>query len=133
MSYRMLQLSNMLITDLNFQKNQCTVPFSDASIIKVMDAARQRTSWRQSGYIIVKGDFDDYLDDSEMELPSKVLGGEFQDNVFSYYDTIRLPCHVYGNVGVSLIFETLDQPLEIIGKEMEVTLKGDPKYIAHID
>ena len=38
-----------------------------------------------------------------------------------------------GRGEVSVVFETLDQPLEIIGKEMEVTLKGDPKYIAHID
>lgn len=132
MSYRLLQLSDMLITDFKFQKNQCDLTFSDASIIKVMDAAKQRTSWRQSGCIIVKGNFNDYLADAKMEFPSKVLGGEFQDNVFCYYDTVRLPCHVHGNVGVSLIFEKLSQPLKINGVEMEVILKGNPKYIAHI-
>ena len=133
MSYRLLQLSDMLITELDMQKNRCTLTFSDAFIIKVMDAARQRTGWRQSGHIILKGNFDDYSGNSQIESPSKVQSGEFRDNVFSYYDVIRLPCHAHGDVGLSLIFEELDHPIEINGEEMKVTLEGTPKYIAHID
>ncbi|MCY4304574.1 MAG: hypothetical protein OXC62_07345, partial [Aestuariivita sp.] len=74
MSYRLLQLPDMLISDLEFQKDQYTLIFSDASIIKVMDAARQRTSWRQSGRIVVNGDFDDDVDVSKIEFPKKVQG-----------------------------------------------------------
>ncbi len=133
MSYRLLQLPDMLITDLKFQKEQYTLIFSDASIIKVMDAARQRTSWRQSGRIVVKGDFDANLDASKVEFPKKVQGGEFQDNVFVYHDTIRLPCRVSGNVGLSLFFEQLDQSFIINGDELEVILTDTPKYVAHVD
>ena len=133
MSYRLLQLPDMLITDLKFQKEQYTLIFSDASIIKVMDAARQRTSWRQGGRIVVKGNFDDHLDASKVEFPKKVQGGEFQDNVFVYHDTIRLPCRVSGNVGLSLFFEQLDQPFIINGDELEVILTDTPKYVAHVD
>ena len=133
MSYRLLQLPDMLITDLKFQKGQHTLIFSDAPIIKVMDAARQRTSWRQSGRIIVKSDFNDGLDVSKVEFPKKVQGGEFQDNVFVYHDTIRLPCRVCGDVRLSLIFEKLGQPFIINGKEIEVILTDTPKYVAHVD
>ena len=133
MSYRLLQLPDMLISDLEFQKDQYTLIFSDASIIKVMDAARQRTSWRQSGRIVVKGDFDDGVDASKIEFPKKVQGGEFQDNVFVYHDTIRLPCRVSGDVGLSLIFEQLDQPFIINGEKLEVVLTDTPKYVAHVD
>ena len=133
MSYRLLQLPDMLISDLEPEKNQYTLVFSNASIIKVMDAARQRTSWRQSGRIVVKGNFDDDVDVSKIEFPKKVQGGEFQDNVFVYHDTIRLPCRVCGDVGLSLIFEQLEQPFIINGKELEVILTDTPKYVAHVD
>ena len=133
MSYRLLQLPDMLISDLQFEKGQYTLIFSDASIIKVMDAAQQRTSWRQGGRIVIEGDFDRGIDSSKIEFPQKVQGGEFQDNVFVYHSTIRLPCCVSGDVGLSLIFEQLDQPFIINGKELEVILTDTPKYVAHVD
>ena len=133
MSYRLLELPDMQVTDLSFSKTQCTLIFADASIIKVMDAAQQRTSWKQSGRIVIKGSFGDDAGDLKIEFPSKVQSGEFQDNVFAYHGTIRLPCHVYGNVGISMQFEKLPEAIEISGEEMEVILEGDPKYIAHID
>jgi len=133
MSYRLLELSGMTITDLNFRENQCVLTFSNASIIKVMDAAKQRTSWQQSGRISIKGNFDDDMNNLKEDFPSETQSGEFQDNVLVYRDTIRLPCHVYGNVGLSLNLEKLARPLEVKGEEMEVILEGDPKYIAHID
>ena len=133
MSYRLLQLTDMLISDLEPEKNQHTLVFSNALIIKVMDAARQRTSWRQSGRIVVKGNFGDGVGISKIEFPQKVQGGEFQDNVFTYHDTIRLPCHVSGDVGLNLIFEQLDQPFIINGEELEVILADTPKYVAHVD
>ena len=133
MSYRLLELPDMQVTDLSFSETQCTLIFADASIIKVMDAAKQRTSWKQSGRIVIKGNFDDDASALKIEFPNKVQSGEFQDNVFSYYGTIRLPCHVYGNVGISMQFEQLPEAIKISGEEMEVILEGDPKYIAHID
>ena len=133
MSYRLLELPNALITDLSFNNNKCTLTFLDVLIIKVMDAAQQRTSWKQSGCIVVKGNFDDSVRNLQMELPAKVQSGKFQDNIFVYDDTIRLPCHVYGDVGIDINFEEPIHALEIRGEEMEVVLEGTPKYIAHID
>ena len=133
MSYRLLELPNTVITDLSYSNDRCTLTFLDALIIKVMDAAQQRTSWKQNGRIVIKGDFDDYADSLKVELPAKIRSGEFQDNVFVYYDTIRLPCHVYGNVGILVHFEEFNQSIEINGEEMNVVLENVPKYIAHID
>ena len=133
MSYRLLELPNMVIAHLDVSKTQCVLIFDDASIIKVMEAAQQRTSWRQSGSIIVNGNFDNYLDDLNVEYPIKIRSGEFQDNVFVYYNTIRLPCHVYGDVAIRMHYPGIEQPLEINGEEIEVVLDGNPKYVAHID
>lgn len=133
MSYRLLELPGTIITNLSLQKDRCTVTFSDALIIKVMDAAQQRTRWKQSGCIVIKGGFEDLLNNLKIKFPIEIERGEFQDNVFVYYDTIRLPCHAYGDVGISLIFQKYTAPLRISGKEIEVILEGDPQYIAHIN
>ena len=133
MSYRLLELPNTVIADLEVSDSRYVLIFSDALIIKVMDAAKQRTRWRQSGSIIVKGSFSDSVENSNIKCPVKIRSGEFQDNVFVYYNTIRLPCHVYGDVAIRTSFDGIEQPLEISGEEIEVVLEGEPKYIKHIN
>ena len=133
MSYRLLELSGMVVSAIDFEHDRCTLKFKQASVIKVMDAAKQRTRWQQSGRIIVQSDLNTVADDLMQALPCRAHGGEFQDNVLTYRDTIRLPCHVYGDVGVVLYFKELKEPLRINGKEMEVVLASDLKYLHHLD
>lgn len=133
MSYRLLELSGMVVSAINFERDRCVLKFTQASVIKVMDAAKQRTRWQQSGRIIIQSDLNAVADDLMQALPCQAHGGEFQDNVLTYRDTIRLPCHVYGDVGVVLYFKELKEPLRINGKEMEVVLASDLKYLHHLD
>lgn len=133
MSYRLLELSGMTVSAVDCKDGRCVLRFNQASVIKVMDAAKQRTQWQQSGQIIIQSNLSTVPEDLLRVLPCKADGGEFQDNVLTYRDTIRLPCHVYGDVGVALYFKDLERPFQINGKEMEVVLEGDPQYLHHLD
>jgi len=133
MSYRLLELPGMVVTALSFHETQCVLAFCDASIIKVMDAAQQRSRWRQSGRIAISGDFGDELKRPTVDLPRTAQSGEFHDNVLVYRDTIRLPCRAYGDVRLRLKLQRLAEALTIRGAALEVILAGTPQYINHID
>ena len=130
MSFRTMHFPGMKIAAIDSDGDQAVIDIDYAIIVKNMDGAEQDTRWHGRGRMIVE---DLAIESGELpDFPATVVGADIKDNQITYRDEVIIPIDFFGNVGISLRFEGLDEPLRFIGERLRFDLDGHEKYIEHI-
>ena len=64
--------------------------------------------------------------------PLVCVGGDIDDNIFTYRDMIPLPLSSRGSVGCDLSFRDTPAHLKVMATAIRMEIKGLPKYIEHL-
>jgi len=105
------------------------ISFSRVIIIKTMTGSSERTRWWQTADLVMEG--------AEVEGcpptgPLVCVGGDIEDNIFTYRDMIPLPLSSRGSVGCDLSFRDTPAHLKVMATAIRMEMKGLPKYIEHL-
>lgn len=108
------------------------IVFSKALIIKTMTGSSERTRWWQAGALVLeKATVEEDSQDLPCE-PMVCVGGDIEDNVFTYRDMIPLPLASRGRVGCDLGFHDSTYRLRARGSAIRLEMVEVAKYIEHI-
>lgn len=105
------------------------IDFSRAYLIKTMTGSAEKTRWWQVGSLIIEGS------EAQSAIPTGpqvCLGGDIEDNIYTYRDMIPIPLESRGRVGCRLTLEGVAEPLAVTGTAMRLEMQDTPKYIEHI-
>ena len=130
MSFRTLELPTVTLDAIE-QHADCLKLKFHGEITKMMDGAKQRTLWKQSGTLIIHAA--EIVSPPLPKTPVQLTGGEVTDNIYVYRNILRLPLHSHGDVGFRLELKDTTPDLAVRGNEIKVILNDDSKYIRHLD
>lgn len=123
-----IQLDGSVIDGVNFEDGLLRLHFSRAVLIKTMTGSAERTVWWQAG--------DLSLEDAEIEgemptAPATCIGGDIDDNIYTYRDMIPLPLESRGVIRCDLRFHDA-APLIARGRAIRLAMLDTPKYQHHL-
>jgi hypothetical protein len=124
-----IDLPGSEIESVELSDGTLRIHFSRAYIVKSMTGSKERTRWWQAGGLVIDGV------DEVSKLPQGPLvcaGGDVDENVYTYRDTIPIPFASRGAVRCLLRFEGLDDPLVASGRAIRLEMIDVPKYIEHV-
>jgi hypothetical protein len=104
--------------------------FARAYILKSMTGSKERTRWWQSGDLVIDG-----VEGAPPTLPDGPLvcaGGDIEENVYTYRDTIPVPFSSRGAIRCVLRFEGRPETLVVSGRAIRLEMADTPKYIEHL-
>ena len=128
MSFRIIQLEELEVS-LNEDSGNISMSFKDAFIKKTMDDAEEKTLWVQSGSIELRNT----KEQNNFSLKNdKISFISISYDFYTYKNIIILPFLKKGGVLVDLKLENINKIINIQCDEVEILLKGDPKYVKHI-
>jgi len=128
MSFRIIQLEELEVS-LNEDSGNISMSFKDAFIKKTMDDAEEKTLWVQSGSIELRN----AKEQNNFSLKNdKISFISISYDFYTYKNIIILPFLKKGGVLVDLKLENINKIINIQCDEVEILLKGDPKYVKHI-
>lgn len=128
MSFRIIQLEELEVS-LNEDGSNISMSFKDAFIKKTMDDAEEKTLWVQSGSIELRN----AKEQNNFSLKNdKISFISISYDFYTYKNIIILPFLKKGGVLVDLKLENINKIINIQCDEVEILLKGDPKYVKHI-
>ena len=128
MSFRIIQLEELEVL-LNEDGSNISMSFKDAFIKKTMDDAEEKTLWVQSGSIELRN----AKEQNNFSLKNdKISFISISYDFYTYKNIIILPFLKKGGVLVDLKLENINKIINIQCDEVEILLKGDPKYVKHI-
>ncbi|MBP8198267.1 MAG: hypothetical protein KAX64_06875 [Chromatiaceae bacterium] len=105
------------------------ISFSRVIIIKTMTGSRERTRWWQTADLVMEGA---EVEGDPPAGPLVCVGGDIDDNIFTYRDMIPLPLSSRGSVGCDLSFRDTPAHLKVMATAIRMEIKGLPKYIEHL-
>jgi hypothetical protein len=124
-----IELPGSEIDSIILEGDRLRIHFSRAYIIKTMTGSEERTRWWQAGNLVMEGvDIESALP----EVPLICIGGDVEDNVFTYRDMIPLPLDSRGRTGCDLRFRDTDARLKVAADAVRLEMAEVPKYIEHI-
>lgn len=124
-----IELPGSEIDYIRLDDDRISVGFSRAYIIRMMTGSRERTRWWQRGEMIIEGAS---AEEDIPEAPLICLGGDLDDNVFTYRDMIPLPLETRGRIRCELRFKDTKERLVVSGEALSMRMADVPKYIEHI-
>ena len=128
MSFRIIQLEELEVS-LNEDSGNISMSFKDAFIKKTMDDAEEKTLWVQSGSIELRNT----KEQNNFSLKNdKISFISISYDFYTYKNILILPFLKKGGVLVNLKLENINKIINIQCDEVEILLKGDPKYVKHI-
>jgi hypothetical protein len=128
MSFRIIQLEELEVS-LNEDSGNISMSFKDAFIKKTMDDAEEKTLWVQSGSIELRN----AKEQNNFSLKNdKISFISISYDFYTYKNILILPFLKKGGVLVDLKLENINKIINIQCDEVEILLKGDPKYVKHI-
>ena len=128
MSFRIIQLEELEVS-LNEDGSNISMSFKDAFIKKTMDDAEEKTLWVQSGSIELRN----AKEKNNFSLKNdKISFISISYDFYTYKNILILPFLKKGGVLVNLKLENINKIINIQCDEVEILLKGDPKYVKHI-
>ena len=128
MSFRIIQLEELEVL-LNEDGSNISMSFKDAFIKKTMDDAEEKTLWVQSGSIELRN----AKEQNNFSLKNdKISFISISYDFYTYKNILILPFLKKGGVLVNLKLENINKIINIQCDEVEILLKGDPKYVKHI-
>lgn len=111
-------------------ENDCLrISFSRVIIIKTMTGSSERTRWWQTADLVMEGA---EVEGDPPAGPLVCVGGDIDDNIFTYRDMIPLPLSSRGSVGCDLSFRDTPAHLKVMATAIRMEMKGLPKYIEHL-
>lgn len=124
-----IQLAGSQIDAIEHTPERLRIHFSRAIIIKTMTGSAEKTLWWQAGdLLLVAPDLGGPLPQG----PVTCLGGDIDDNIYTYRDMIPLPLSSRGAIRVELHFEGEPADLVARGSAIELDMHDVPKYQHHI-
>lgn len=105
------------------------ISFSRVIIIKTMTGSSERTRWWQTADLVMEGA---EVEGDPPTGPLVCVGGDIDDNIFTYRDMIPLPLSSRGSVGCDLSFRDTPAHLKVMATAIRMEMKGLPKYIEHL-
>ena len=126
MSFRIIQFEDLDVF-LKNDENNISIFFENAHIKKTMDDAEEKTLWKQSGSIELRG-----ITKKNNSIPRrlKILSINISYDFYTYKNILMLPFHKRGDI--ELILNESKENLDINCGEIEILLSDQPKYIKHI-
>ena len=126
MSFRIIQFEDLDVS-LKNDENNISIFFENAHIKKTMDDAEEKTLWKQSGSIELRG-----ITKKNNSIPEKlkILSINISYDFYTYKNILMLPFHKRGDI--ELILNESKENLDINCCEIEILLSDQPKYIKHI-
>ncbi len=124
-----IQLAGSEIDAVEYRQERLRIHFSRAIIIKTMTGSVEKTLWWQAGDLV--------LDEPEIEGvlprgPVTCMGGDIDDNIYTYRDMIPLPLDSRGAIGLSLRLADDAPRLVARGRAIRLEMQETPKYQRHI-
>lgn len=124
-----IDLPGSEIAAIDLEKGTLTLRFSRAYILKSMTGSKERTRWWQAGSLVIERVEED---PTIPPVPLVCTGGDIDENVYTYRDTIPIPFSSRGNIRCVLRFEGRSEPLIVRGSTIRLELVDVPRYIAHV-
>lgn len=124
-----IDLPGSEIEAICLEEGTLSVQFGRAYILKSMTGSKERTRWWQAGSLVIEG-----VDEAPTipETPLVCAGGDIDENIYTYRDTLPIPFASRGNIRCLLRFEGHAAPLTVIGRAIRLELVDVPRYIAHL-
>ena len=94
-----------------------------------MTGSSERTRWWQTADLVMEGA---EVEGDPPAGPLVCVGGDIDDNIFTYRDMIPLPLSSRGSVGCDLSFRDTPAHLKVMATAIRMEIKGLPKYIEHL-
>jgi hypothetical protein len=124
-----IELPGAEIDRIELSEGRLRLHFPHVPIVKTMTGSAERTKWWQAGDLIIEGA------EPETTLPASpviCVGGDVNDNVYTYRDMIPIPLSSRGRVGCDLKIAGSDDRIRVRGTALYLQMEGVPKYIEHI-
>jgi hypothetical protein len=123
-----IQLDGSVIDGVKVEDGLLSIHFSRAIIIKTMTGSAERTLWWQAGDLSIE---DPEIDGNVPTGPATCIGGDIDDNIYTYRDMIPLPLESRGVIRCDLRFH--DAPALIAkGRAIRLKMLDTPKYQHHL-
>ena len=116
MSFRIIQFEDLDVS-LKNDENNISILFENAHIKKTMDDAEEKTLWKQSGSIELRG-----ITKKNNSIPEKlkILSINISYDFYTYKNILMLPFHKRGDI--ELILNESKENLDINCGEIEILL-----------
>jgi hypothetical protein len=124
-----IDLPGSAIEHIVLEDGTLRVQFSRAYILKSMTGSKERTRWWQAGALVLEGV------EGAPSLPEGPLvsaGGDIDENVYTYRDTVPIPYASRGAIRLMLRFEGHPEPLIVHGQAIRLEMIDVPRYIEHL-
>jgi hypothetical protein len=124
-----IHLPGSEIESISVASGTLRIDFSRALLVKSMTGSKERTRWWQAGSLILEG--------VEVPPPAQAgpltcVGGDIDDNVYTYRDMVPIPFTSRGHIRFRIRFEGVAEPLDVAGTSARLDLLDVAKYIEHI-
>ncbi len=124
-----IELAGAQIDRIELADGRLRLHFPRVEIIKTMTGSAERTRWWQAGELVI--------DAAEPQAPLPqapvvCVGGDIDENVYTYRDMIPLPLDARGRVACDLKLAEGAGRISVRGEALRLEMDGVPKYIEHI-
>lgn len=124
-----IELNGSEIDAIHHSGDQIEIQFARAYLIKTMTGSAERTRWWQAGSLII--------DEAQIIEPPPLgplicVGGDLDENIYTYRDMIPLPFASRGHIRCMLKFADSAGRLEVTGRAAQIIMRDIPKYIEHL-
>lgn len=124
-----IDLNGSKIASIELRDGCLRLHFSQAYLIKTMTGSNERTRWSQAGDLVIEG----VETSSPIPAgPQTCLGGDIDDNIYTYRDMIPIPLTSRGHARCALRFEGMTEPFVAEGTGVSLDMLDTPKYIEHL-
>jgi len=127
-----IHLPGSRIESISVASGVLRIDFSRAYLLKSMTGSKERTRWWQAGALILEGVEDPPPLEAFSLAPLTCVGGDIEDNIYTYRDMVPVPFTSRGHIQFRLRFEGVPEPLYVAGTSARLDLRDVAKYIEHI-
>ncbi len=124
-----IDLNGSEIASIELQDRRLRLHFSRAYLIKTMTGSDERTRWWQAGDLVIEGV---EVSSPIPPCPRTCLGGDIDDNIYTYRDMIPIPLTSRGYARCTLRLERIAEPFAAEGTAISLEMQDTPKYIEHL-
>jgi hypothetical protein len=124
-----IDLKGSEISSIDLKDHCLRLRFSRAYLVKTMTGSHERTRWWQAGDLVIEGA------EVASTIPSGPLvcvGGDIEENIYTYRDMIPIPLASRGHARCVLRFDGIADLFVAQGREIRLEMRDTPKYIEHV-
>ncbi|WP_332460482.1 hypothetical protein [Thiocapsa bogorovii] len=124
-----IDLKGSEISSIDLEDGRLSLHFSRAYLVKTMTGSSERTRWHQAGDLVIEG-----VEEAPMipSGPLVCLGGDIEENIFTYRDMVPVPLESRGHARCALMFEGFSDPFVAQGTTVKLEMHDTPRYIEHL-